>query len=90
MAWMMWAVWAIVLWHYWPSISAVISSFFRANMIWIVLLSCQTTIQSFQTIDIRNDEYALETRTIDSLTNPYQMKGTLGNMYVGGIRNEYC
>ena len=54
-------------------------------MIWIVLLSCQTTIQSFQTIDISNDEYALQTRTIDSLTNPYQMKGTLGNMYVGGI-----
>ena len=41
--------------------------------------------QLFQTIDLVNDDYAIETRRIDTLTNPDTMEGDLGTLYVGGI-----
>lgn len=54
-------------------------------MLWPVLISCQSTVLFFQTIELNDDNYEIQQRAIPTLTNPYQMEGTLGNMYVGGV-----
>ena len=54
-------------------------------MMWLLLISCQSTVEFYQTIDLQDGDYAIQSRTIDTLTDPNTMQGTLGNMYVGGI-----
>ncbi len=51
----------------------------------ISIFACHPLVDSFQVLDISNDEYSIFNRTIPTLHTPSTMRGELGSLMIGGI-----